>query len=406
MANMNIIDDFIYKITNTWRNYGLMDGLYIGRTLYIMCLRKMIESNACQNPAYMSQLVEVTKSVFRPTSMEDVDVLVKNAVLLEETYHLNSGRISGVLFPPNIEDNTWKKAFLETIQIMSEITFDEEGYYPYAGNLIYSLNKQVKMGTEYVSSNAIADLLTLASDVKDGDRVLDGTVGCGYSAMKCLEGKKDIFFLGVDVNRSSLAIAAMYAILAEVKEYEFMSDDFAAIKTPVLMATAIDSLGEKGRFVVIVPPNFLFKQTKSLSVFREKIVKKGLLKAVVSLPPVHASSSVRSSMLVIEKTNNDVLFVDATSLIQRERRNDAYISKENKDLLKDILENKKEVKGVSFLVPDTKVLEVGDWTFTQYLENEDTEQVRSLKDINTELKQAYALLNELDKKEKKIELFK
>lgn len=449
MANMNIIDDFIYKITNTWRNYGLMDGLYIGRTLYIMCLRKMIESNACQNPAYMSQLVEVTKSVFRPTSMEDVDVLVKNAVLLEETYHLNSGMISGVLFPPNIEDNTWKKAFLETIQIMSEITFDEEGYYPYAGNLIYSLNKQVKMGTEYVSSSAIADLLTLASDVKDGDRVLDGTVGCGYSVMKCLEGKKDIFFLGVDVNRSSLAIAAMYAILAEVKEYEFMSDDFAAIKTPVamdkvvmdipfgmkmgdlehigytglrarewldslvcreaeplLMATAIDSLGEKGRFVVIVPPNFLFKQTKSLSVFREKIVKKGLLKAVVSLPPVHASSSVRSSMLVIEKTNNDVLFVDATSLIQRERRNDAYISKENKDLLKDILENKKEVKGVSFLVPDTKVLEVGDWTFTQYLENEDTEQVRSLKDINTELKQAYALLNELDKKEAKIELFK
>lgn len=58
------------------------------------------------------------------------------------------------------------------------------------------------------------------------------------------------------------------------------------------------------------------------------------------------------------------------------------------------------------MVPDTKVLEVGDWTFTQYLENEDTEQVRSLKDINTELKQAYALLNELDKKEAKIELFK
>ena len=58
------------------------------------------------------------------------------------------------------------------------------------------------------------------------------------------------------------------------------------------------------------------------------------------------------------------------------------------------------------MVPDTKVLEVGDWTFTQYLENEDTEQVRSLKDINTELKQVYALLNELDKKEEKIELFK
>ena len=210
-----------------------------------------------------------------------------------------------------------EESIFETIQIVSEIIIDNEGYYPYANKLIYSLNKQIKTGSEMVSSNAISELLRLATDIHDGDRVLDGTVGCGYSAMKCLEGKKDIFFLGVDINRNSLAIAAMNAILADVKEYEFMSDDFTAINTPcdmdkvvmdipfgmkmgdlehigytglrarewldspicreaepLLMATAIDSLSENGRFVVIVPPNFLFKQTKSLSTFRDKIVKK------------------------------------------------------------------------------------------------------------------------------------
>lgn len=449
MANMKEIDDFVWKVSNAWRNYGLMDGMYIGRTLYVMCLRKMIESNACQNPKYMSRLVEVTKSVFRPTSIEDVDVLVKSAEMLEETYHLKTGMLFEILFPMNIEDNMWKKAFLETIQIIAELNVDEEGYYPYANRLIYSLNKQVRTGAEFVSSNAISELLKLATDVQDGDRVLDGTVGCGYSAMKCLEGKKDIFFLGVDVNRSSLAIASMYTIIADVKEYEFMSEDFAAINTPcdmdkvvmdipfgmkmgddehvgykgmrakewmdssvcreaepLLMAAAIDSLSETGRFVVIVPPNFLFKQTKSLSVFREKIIKKGLLRAVINLPAVHTSSSIKSTMLVIERGNDDVLFVDATSLIQRERRNDAFISEENKCVLKDILDNKKPVNNISFLVPNTKVLEVGDWTLGQYLENEDTEQIRSLKEINAELKKEYDLLHELDKKEEKIELFK
>lgn len=449
MANNKAIDEFVGKVANTWRNYGFMDSVYIGRTLYIMCLRKMIESNICQNPQYMSRLVELTKSVFRPTVIDDVDVLVKSADMFEETYHLNHGLISDVLFPLNIEDNMWKRAFFETIQIVSEIIIDNEGYYPYANKLIYSLNKQIKTGSEMVSSNAISELLRLATDIHDGDRVLDGTVGCGYSAMKCLEGKKDIFFLGVDINRNSLAIAAMNAILADVKEYEFMSDDFTAINTPcdmnkvvmdipfgmkmgdlehigytglrarewldspicreaepLLMATAIDSLNETGRFVVIVPPNFLFKQTKSLSTFRDKIVKKGLLKAVVTLPAVHTSSSIKSTMLIIEHGNKDVLFVDATSLFQRERRNDAYISDENKNILKDILDNKKAVKGISFLVPDAKVLEVGDWTLGMYLENEDIDPVRNLEDINAELELEYELLRQLDKKEQKIELFK
>ena len=172
------------------------------------------------------------------------------------------------------------------------------------------------------------------------------------------------------------------------------------------MATAIDSLSENGRFVVIVPPNFLFKQTKSLSTFRDKIVKKGLLKAVVTLPAVHNSSSIKSTMLIIEHGNKDVLFVDATSLFQRERRNDAYISDDNKNILKDILDNKKAVKGISFLVPDAKVLEVGDWTLGMYLENEDIDPVRNLEDINAELELEYELLRQLDKKEQKIELFK
>lgn len=41
---------------------------------------------------------------------------------------------------------------------------------------------------------------------------------------------------------------------------------------------------------------------------------------MVTLPAVHTSSSIKSTMLIIEHGNKDVLFVDATSLFQRERR--------------------------------------------------------------------------------------
>ena len=77
MANNRVIDEFVGKVANIWRNYGFIDSMYIGRTLYIMCLRKMIESNTCQNPQYMSRLVELTKSVFRPTAIDDVECFGK-----------------------------------------------------------------------------------------------------------------------------------------------------------------------------------------------------------------------------------------------------------------------------------------------------------------------------------------
>ena len=449
MVDIKTVEDYTDKVLNIWRDYGLLDEQYISRTLYIMCFHKMIEDNACQEAKYMSQLIDATKSMYRASSIEDAECSIKNTDMVEKTYHLKAGMLSDVLFTTNIEENGWKKAFLKVMQLTSEIAVDEDGYYPYASKVIYSLNRTGKAECEIISSNAIADLLCIASDVQDGDRVLDGTIGCGYSVMKCIEGKKDIFLLGVDANRTSTAIAAMYTIIAGVKEYEFMVEDFSAINTPcdmnkvimdipfggkmgdiehagykvmrakkwmdsyacreaepLLMAAAIDSLSVNGRFVVIVPPNFLFKQTKSLRAFRKKIVKKGLLKAVVSLPAVHTSTSIKSFILIIESGNEDVLFVDAANFIQRERRNDAYIGNEDKIVLKDILNNKKAVEKVSFLISNEKVLEVGDWSISKYIDNNKDTEIRSLIEINAELRKEYDLLNKLNEMEQNIELFK
>ena len=130
-----------------------------------------------------------------------------------------------------------------------------------------------------------------------------------------------------------------------------------------------------------------------------------MLKAVVSLPSVYNSTSMNTTMLVFERNNNDVLFVDASSLISRERRNDAVITAENKEKLRDILENKKEVKGISFLVPNTIVLEVGDWSIARYQNSVERPQLRSVSEINKELEQRYKRLDELNAMSQTISLF-
>ena len=164
----------------------------------------------------------------------------------------------------------------------------------------------------------------------------------------------------------------------------------------LFMASALEALNEKGRFVTIVPQGILFKQTKALSSFRRNLIKKGMLKAVISLPSVYNSTSMNTTMLVFERNNKDVLFVDASSLISRERRNDAVITAENKEKLSNILEGKKEVEGISFLVPNEKVLEVGDWSIARYQNTVDGLELRSISEIKRELEQHYKRLDELN----------
>ena len=173
----------------------------------------------------------------------------------------------------------------------------------------------------------------------------------------------------------------------------------------MFMASALDAMKENGRVVLIVPQGILFKQTKALSTFRRNLVKKGLLKAVVALPPVYNSTLINTAMLIFEHNNKDVLFVDGTPLIKRERRNDAYITPDDQKILYEILEKKKTVVDISFKVSNTEVIETGDWSISRYKDVDNTIEFRSIKEINKELDKYYERLNELNTESNTIKLF-
>ena len=48
--------------------------------------------------------------------------------------------------------------------------FEEDGYIPYVESIAYLVGKNSRMGSDKVSNNAVADLLEIAADIKDGDK--------------------------------------------------------------------------------------------------------------------------------------------------------------------------------------------------------------------------------------------
>lgn len=447
MADMKKVEKYIWDIESIWHNAGMDGTQYVGSTLYIMCLKKMVEENACTNPEYMSSIVELTKVLYRPVSTEDIEVIRNASEILEETYGVRKGLFSDVLSSFRSEEEAWKKAFIGVVSATAELVVDEDGYYPFATQLIYLASKESRRNTaEKVSSNAVADLLSIAADVHDGETVLDGTIGYGYSAINCIKGKKDVTLYGVDINTDSIQVATLYTILCGVK-FDSMQEDFTAMDSAyaadkvvmdipfgmrpmhelagyqlhrtkkwmdtdsckemecLFMASALDAMEDGGRFVVIVPQSILFKQTKALSTFRRNLVKEGLLKAVIALPPVYNSTMINTALLVFEQGNKDVLFVDGASLVNRERRNDAYITEENKNKLHDILEGKKVVEGISFTVSNAEVLETGDWSISKYIDVDEAVELRPVTEINKDLQQYYKRLDELNALSNSIELF-
>lgn len=447
MADYTKVEKYIWDIANIWHNAGMDGTQYVGSTLFIMCLKKMVEENACTKPDYMPSIVELTKVLYRPVSTEDIEVIRRASEILEETYHVKRGLLTDVLSSFRSEEEAWKKAFLGVVSATADIVADEDGYYPFATQLINIASKDARRNTaEKISSNAVADLLSIAANVQEGETVLDGTIGYGYSAINCIRGKKDVTIYGVDINTDSIQVATLYMILCGV-HFDVMQEDFTAMDSAyvadkvvmdipfgmramnelagyqlhrakkwmesdsckemecLFMASALDAMEDKGRFVVIVPQGILFKQTKALSTFRKNLVKEGLLKAVVSLPPVYNSTMINTAMLVFEHNNEDVLFVDAATLVQRERRNDAYITEENKGRLRDILEEKKVVEGISFRIPNAKVLETGDWSISKYIDVDEIVELRPIAEINKELQQFYKRLDELNTESNSIKLF-
>ena len=210
MADYKKIENYISNIASIWHIAGMNASDYVGCMLYVMGLKKMVEENACTNPEYMSSIVALTKVLYHPTSPSDIDILRNASRVLEETYHAKDGLFTDILSTYRCEEVSWKKAFLDIVAVTAQIEIEEDGYAPYVQQILYYASKDGRDKAEKISSNAVADLLSIAADIKDGDTVLDGAIGYGYSVMKCIQGKKNKKLYGVDLNIEAIQMSTLY----------------------------------------------------------------------------------------------------------------------------------------------------------------------------------------------------
>ena len=436
MSNRRDMRAVSYRLADEWHMNGYDINESIGCVLYILVLLQLVENSEKIPAKYATKIMAITKVLYRPGQIEDISILEESIVLVEEIYNMRPGMLSEILRPVRFQEDGWKRSFTRTIDTLVETNLSDKESFELAEYLLCSSGK-TRHNAMYISSMAVSDLLELAVDVKDGDKVLDGAAGCGYSALECILGK-DVSFTGVDIFIRSTAIASLYFILAGRIGDEWYTEDFTAMdigpdfdkvvmdipfgmKTNNLVgyqtvkarnwmdtdncremdalcvAAGLDALARNGRMVTIVPQGFLFKQTKAMVTLRENIVKRGMLRAVVSLPAVYNSTSINTTMLVFEEGSKDTLFVDASSFIQRERRGDASITPSDKEKLRELLSEKKVIEGISFTVSPEQLLEIGDWSYSRYVSNDITQQFRSIADIDKDLDICSKSISDLDK---------
>lgn len=424
----------LYKITGTQ-----MD---VASVFYILTLRKMIDENACSKPEYMNDVVQMTKTLYSASNVWNIDELNGYSRIIEETYSLQPGILEAVLRPTIYQTEDGKRILLDVLRYLMGVKLDSEGYRDLS-DLILRMNseKAGKLGALNASSEAIAKILSIGADVKDGDTVIDGTVGYGYSAMHAIAGKETAFF-GMDINPTAVQVSSLYGILSGRRDWHVRIGDFTTDEMPVkadkvimdipfggkirdpygsqvekikrwmdtdvcreeeavLLASGLDALNDDGRLAVLVPAGFLFRQSKAQVQFRNNLLKEGLLKTVVALPPVHDFAAIPSYMLILQRGNKEAFYVDAQSFVQRERRSSAVISDENANRLKEILNQEECIEKVSFKVSYENLLKSGDWSINQFTPKEEV-TYRPVKEIETELEEYYRKLDILNTKSREM----
>lgn len=134
------------------------------------------------------------------------------------------------------------------------------------------------------------------------------------------------------------------------------------------VVAALAALEEDGTAVCHVRENFLYHTQGSRRKLREALVAQGAIRAVVELPGgCVASTPQKSALIVLAKgqAEDDVLLLDVTKVTSENR---AYFTQSRLGLapseagvewIADMVLNRREVPGVSVLVPRDCIIETG-----------------------------------------------
>lgn len=447
------IEEKIWRIIDGWRASGITISDAVRSTLYLLVLKKVLKestSDVVQEDFQAILTLQRCMYAFQE-GVDENSLLVESGRLIEKRYHLQTG-FFGNFFANVCNLKSWKATLNTSLKRIIEIPDVEDEVMSAVAERIILKGFQMEgyRVAEAVSSTTIAELLRVVLSVQDGDRFYDGTIGCGISALRCVRDA-DASIRGMDLNVSALQIATLYTILSGKKKFEFKAGDFTleqsnekyhkiamdipfGVKTGdyigeqivicnkwlggaqgrdldiLMVGKVLEVLEEEGRAAIVVPNSFLFRISKANKIIRESILEKKMLKAVISLPALHFETGARSSILLLEKNEDKILFVDMDSdemaFFQKQRREVPILTEEGKQKLLYILETREEVEGVSSLV-SVQQLRENEFNFSpiRYVSITESISFRDIQTINNDLKLLYEELKEIEEENSKMRLF-
>ncbi len=253
----------------------------------------------------------------------------------------------------------------------------EEGNEPVIGRklveAIISMNDRSYSRNSFSGENASDIVLSsLAKEllhVTSEDVFLDFASGVGVSTL-FIAGDAQPQIVNVELSGANAAAAAMLYIMYGYQNIRILVGDSISQLVPGLSGNKVfvdppiasrveksdtniytdsslavlyrvmhDYLAKDGEALVVLPANPLFQGKKQAVELREELVQRGMLKAVIALPPMWYATTINTHLLLITKEEMiqpEVLFIDATKEMKNTKIRGSQASTIPADLIKRI----------------------------------------------------------------------
>lgn len=160
---------------------------------------------------------------------------------------------------------------------------------------------------------------------------------------------------------------------------------------------ALSYLSSKGRAAIVCFPGIFYRKGAERTI-RKYLIDNNFVDCVIQLPEnLFFGTSIATCILVMSKnkTENKVLFIDASKEFKKETNNN-ILEEKNIDAIVEEFRNRTDVEYFSRYV-DVSEIEENDYNLSvsTYVEKEDTREVIDIKVLNKELEKTVKKIDEL-----------
>lgn len=437
---------------------GMMDrlrGVVYSRNLAFSALRLVFLKYALDNyigatsKEDMQQCVRAQKMFAMRDVVNGIDVVVPVLRYIDRAYGMddilssaeNIDEYAHELFGVDRlrqKKNASEDGFRALIEYIGSLDFEEDSeqnvgkmLVDFLLSIIDSTSWKNSFSAENVTNHSVCLLAKELLNIQPNDCFVDFASGTGVSSVViCGDAAPEI--RNAEINRVNAAASAMLYIMRGYKRFHISCVDSIAdlayetqgnklfVDPPVaarverniyneysdstlasLNRIMHEYLTRDGEAIMVAPSGVLFQSKPQAVSLRNELVELGMVKAIIALPPMWASTSINTNLIYISKKEmptSDVLFIDATRLAKSVRNRNTLgntLSQEAIGQIADAAKTCKSIEGFSRLVNQDE-LRKNNYNLVPatYVEAPVEQDNTTIEEVNSQLAELYRQLME------------